>query len=239
MSIKAKQASGEILAIAAPGRAAPSVPYDGLGVRIGDVADPINPQDVVTLAWISANIPAAGIVANRRDHSVNGAIIEDYRALRPVMKTQTNVNPAGGYSGTGIGNKAILGHFLPGPPFPAGGTMLLSALASVEYTIDRISPEVSGANVIAPYVNLMVVLNPAAPPASQIFVIMVLGDWGNLVPTGVFTPAFPPNPPVSGPGPNLINMVWTPATSLVLVVNFEGMASNPGYPAVPPPAPPP
>ena len=174
---------------------------------------------------------AVATVPGRRDHSVNGARVDGWENVAgpagPTLRTQTNVNPAGGYSGGGTGNKAILGYYLPGPPYPAGGTMKLSDLASIEYTIDRIMPEVSTLNDITPYVNLLVLLNPLAPPAAQIFVVMVLADWGNAVPTGVFTPTFPPNPPVSGPGPNLIHMLWLPATDLVLVVNFEGMAGPP------------
>ena len=103
--------------------------------------------------------------------------------------------------------------------------MPLGALASIEYTVNRISPEVAGTNVVTPYVNLMVQLTPG------LVVVMVLADWSNAVPTGVFTPPFPPVVPVAGPDPNLINMVWTPATGLVLVVNFEGMATPPVGPA--------
>ena len=182
-----------------------------------------------TMRWVSLSLfygADLAIVPNRRDHSVNGAWVDYWENAHPVMRVQTNVNPAGGYSGGGTGNKATLGYYLPGPPYPAGGTMKLSDLASVEYTIDRISPEVSAVNDIAPYVNLLVLLNPLAPPAARIFVVMVFGDWGNAVPTGVFTPTFPPNPPVSGPGPNPIHVLWTPA-NLVLVVNFEGMSGPP------------
>jgi len=193
-------------------------------------AAPLVVNPLVPGRWLLDSSGGGGggiVMPNRRDHSVNGAWVENWQNPQPVMRTQTNNNPAGGYNGGGLGNKAILGHYLPGPPYPAGGTMKLSLLASIEYLIDRITPEVSAVNIVAPYVNLMVLLNPAAPPAMQFFVVMVLADWGNVVPTGVFTPSFPPNPPVSGPGPNLIHMLWTPAGSLVHVVNFEGMSGPP------------
>lgn len=91
--------------------------------------------------------------------------------------------------------------------------MPLGALATVEYTYDRLTPEVTGPNIV-PYTNLIVQLTPG------LLVVMVLGDFGNAVPTGTFTPAALP----VGPSTTQ-SMLWTAATDLVLVVNFEGMAT--------------
>ena len=158
--------------------------------------------------------PTPTIVPDRRDHSVNGAWVDGWQyaagVAGPVFRTQTNVNPAGGYTGGGTGNKAILGHFLP----PAG--MPLGSLTSIEYTAEKLAPEVVGINII-PYINLIVELVPG------IIVVMVLGDFGNVVPTGTF----------SSPGPNQFKCVWTPGANLVLVVNFEGMATPAAGPWAP------
>lgn len=174
--------------------------------------------------WVFVSFGGGGggpVVANRRDHSVNGAMVEFYRSAAtplggPLMRMQTNRNVVGGYTGGGLGNKAILGHFLPAPGF-----MLLSDLVSVEYTSEKLTPEAVGVNLI-PFGNLMVDLTPGSP--IPLIVVMVFGDVGNAVPTGIFTT----------PAPNQTKVVWMPQTAgptaggnLALVVNFEGMSGPP------------
>jgi hypothetical protein len=108
---------------------------------------------------------------------------------------------------TGVGNKSILGHFLAAP-------LLLSALVSVEYTVELLTPEqrLLAVNTV-PYGNLVVEL----VPGSGIYSIFVFGDVNNALLLGAY----------STPALNQRKCVWTAASlgSGVLVVNYKGMVT--------------
>ena len=158
----------------------------------------------------------------RRDHSVNGALVEGYDTARPVLRTKTDGHVVGAYTGLGLGNKAIIGHFLPAP-------MLLSALVSVDITVERITPEATflppitngyAINVL-PYLNLVVDLGPVGiiGPGSGGIAILVFGDVNNVLLLGAY----------SVPGVNQHRCLWTAGDpgSGVLVVNGAGMFVSP------------
>ena len=137
----------------------------------------------------------------------------------PIFRSQTNANPAGGFTGGGTGNKGILGHFL-------GAAMPLGSLASVSWTVTNLQPEgPAGPGIPLPYANLIVDLGvPVVPPfAPGGIVILVFGDI-LAPPLALSLGTF------SFPGPNQIKCVWTAATDGVLTVVGKGMAVFPDPP---------
>lgn len=157
----------------------------------------------------AAAAPAPDDLLDRRDHSVNGAWVDAWNrpAPEPIFRQQTNRNPAGGYTGLGVGNKAILGHRVAAP-------LPLAALVSIEYTVTRLQPEAVGVNLI-PYANLIVELAPAGP-----IVVLVFGDVASPLILGTY----------SSPGPNQTTVAWSAAADGVLVVLDEGMCVFPNPP---------
>lgn len=152
-----------------------------------------------------AAAPAPADVPDRRDHSVNGAWVDGWNQTGSIFRTQTNTNPIGGYTGTGTGNKAILGHFLPAP-------LALAALAALSWTTTDLQPEgPAGSGIPVPYGNLVVELAPG------LVAILVVGDSPT---TGTFTPLSATQTRVD----------WTPGGNLVRVVNGKGMALFPNPP---------
>jgi hypothetical protein len=153
------------------------------------------------------------IVADRRNHSVNGASIDEFASEAPIMRTNTNVNNAGAFNGGGTGNKSILGHWLPAP-IPIG------SLISIQLDYERITPEVGG-GLIDPYLNMLVELDPVGSPG--LLSVLVFGDKGAApaLNTGVFTTT----------GLNKFRTLWTPAVagSFVFVVLNKGTVA-PGPP---------
>lgn len=100
---------------------------------------------------------STAFLAERADVSVNGAYVEGPYSVRPILHTQSNVNPAGGYNGGGVGNKGIVG-------FRAGIGLGLGSLLTFEYTYKDLFPS----NAVAPtecYANLVIKLNDPAHPA--------------------------------------------------------------------------
>lgn len=202
--IEPKQVSSRILTTDTT-KAAPAAPYTGLGQRIINVADPIDPGDVVTLGGLLSGL------ASRRDHSVNGARVDEVRNPAGfVLRTQTNNNVAGGFTGGGIGNKAIAGHFL-------GAPLLLSALVGVEWVQELLVPEAVGA-VIRPFANLIVELDPVGAPG--VYSILVFGDVSSALNLGTYTVLSPTKTQVQ----------WTAAANFVQVVVDKGMAILPNPP---------
>ena len=150
------------------------------------------------------------IVPQRRDHSVNGASAENWRNPSPILRTNTDNNPAGSFTGGGLGNKAILGHFL-------AASMLLSAIASIEWEQESLTPEAVGPNT-TPYGNLIVELDPIGAPG--VYSILVFGDASSPLNLGTYTT----------PAPGVTKVVWTPATNFANVVVDKGMAILPNPP---------
>jgi hypothetical protein len=178
---------------------------------------------VVTYPWQPfGSVPTP--VADRRDHSVNGALVEGYNTSAAVLRTKTDGHVAGGYVGGGVGNKSILGHWLSAP-------LLLSALVSIEFTVLRITPEATflppltngyAVNVL-PYANLVVDLGPPIyGPGSGGVVILVFGDVNNTLLLGAY----------SVPGVNQHRCIWTAGApgSGVLAVLGKGMFVSPSPP---------
>jgi len=168
------------------------------------------------------------IVPFRRDHSVGGAWVDGFQNAAgptgPIFRTQTNLNPAGGYTGSGTGNKAILGKFLAAP-------MPLGALVSMEWTVTSLQPEApAGPGIHLPYCNLIVdlggppVVPPfvAQPPPPLGLVVLVFGDElaAPARALGTFTT----------PGPDQRRCVWTAAADRALTVIGKGMAVFPDPP---------
>lgn len=186
-------------------KAAPGAPYTGLGERIVNVADPVASGDVVTLGSLLAGL------ASRREHSVNGARVDEVRNPTGfILRTSANNNVAGSFTGGGIGNKAIAGHFL-------GAPLLLSALVSIEWIQDVLVPEATGA-VIRPFANLIVELDPAGAPG--VYSIFVLGDVSSALNLGTYTVL----------GPTRTQVQWTAAANFVNVVVDKGMVIFPNPP---------
>jgi hypothetical protein len=165
--------------------------------------------------WLQVGAGGGGAVgAARRDHSVNGALVDAFSSGSAILRTKTDGHVAGGYAGGGVGNKSILGHFLAAP-------LPLASLVSIEFTVLRITPEATfippltngyAVNVL-PYANLVVEL----VPGSGVYSIFVFGDVNNTLLLGAY----------SVPGADQHRCVWTAASpgSGVLVVNFKGMAT--------------
>ena len=157
------------------------------------------------------------IISSRRNHAVNGASVEDYGAgfpLGPIMRTNTQPNAVGGFNGGGTGNKSILGHWLDAP-------LLLSAFASMQLDYERLTPEITGANIV-PYLNAIVELDPVNFPG--VLSVLSFGDPADVVlNTGTFSTI----------GVNLYRTVWTPGANGIQVVSDKGM----GPPSPAPPSP--
>jgi len=201
----------------------------------------------VSGARYEIHIPASGsgggsnpdnmpIVLNRRNHSVNDGLIDNWDRTMPVMLTNTTVNNVGGYNGGGTGNKAILGHWLPGP-LVSGTPIPLGMILGLSYTIEQLTPEAGQSVLTIPYLNLLVELDPVGFPGS--LSILVMGQFGVAINTGTF----------SSPGPNQHSMIWTPGANFASVVLDKGMGGaspgpiplfgpNPIPPAEGPPPPP-
>jgi hypothetical protein len=161
---------------------------------------------VVTFPWQPfGSVPTP--VPDRRDHSVNGANVDGFGTSAAILRTKTDQHTAGAYAGGGVGNKSILGHFLAAP-------LALSALVSIEYTVELLTPEQTllAVNTV-PYMNLVVEL----VPGSGIYSVFVFGDVNNVLLLGAY----------STPALNQRKCVWTAASpgSGVLVVNYKGMVT--------------
>ena len=134
----------------------------------------------------------------RVDVSVNGAYVESPYSARPILHTQSNVNPAGSYNGGGVGNKGMLG-------FRAGLGLSLGLLATFEYTYKDLFPS----NVTPPtecYANFVIelgapgpvppaagsykigVIDPASPLALANGAVVVNGDGSKTVTFDVANP---------------------------------------------------
>lgn len=168
-------------------------------------------------------------VADRRNHSVNGASIEHYAApsgtTGPILRTNTNVNPAGGYTGGGTGNKAILGHRLSAP-------LLVSALSTIEFSVEHLTPEVGVAGNAIPFVNLVVELDPTGPHAGIYTIFSMMSRDFPLLNLGAFVDA-----------PPIYTVTWDAALHYAQVVSDRGLyrsslplpAWDPPFPAAGPP----
>lgn len=117
--------------------------------------------------------PGPVIVHDRRDHSVNGASIDGaYSPFpAPVLRTQTQVNNAGGFNGGGVGNKAILGFWIP-------LAIKLSQLNTLQLDYEQVTPEAGLVGNCLPYLNLVVELDPFNFPG--LYQVLVLGDPQNV-----------------------------------------------------------
>lgn len=155
------------------------------------------------------------IVPDRRNHSVNGASVDEFSGAfpAPVLRTNTDVNNPGAFNGGGAGNKAILGHWLTAP-------LALGAFASMLLDYERITPEITG--FVSPYLNAIVELDPVGNPG--VLSVLVFAEPDNPLNTGTFTPLGPPNQ---------FRSVWTPAVNFISVASDKGM----GPPSLPPPTP--
>ena len=143
------------------------------------------------------------LVAGRRNHSVNAASIEAFDTTSPIMRTNTTLNGAGGFNGGGVGNKAILGHWIDAP-------LALSALASIELLIEQLTPE-AGLAFTIPYLNAIVELDPVGYPG--VLAVLSFGDTQNPLNLGTYTT----------PALNQHRTVWTPGANFLQVVSDKGM----------------
>lgn len=165
--------------------------------------------------WSQIGGGTSTIVANRRNHSVNGASVEAFSGgfPAPILRTATNVNNPGAYNGGGTGNKAILGHWLNSP-------LALSAFGSMQLDYERITPEITG--LIHPYLNAIVEFDPLNNPG-----VLAVLSFG-----------VPDNPPLnlgtySSLGTDRFRISWSPGANRIQVVGDKGM----GPPSAPPPVP--
>ena len=156
-------------------------------------------------------------IANRRDYSCNGAVVEGFATPSPIMKTSTQRNVLSGgigaFNGGGLGNKAILGYAL------ADGTPLASLL-SVRYRVEQLTTEVGlAAPPTIPYWNLVVELDPIGAPG--VYSIFVFGDRLN-----------PLNPGTYADAPPFYETTWAAGVNNTMIVIDTGVG-GPG-PAIPP-----
>lgn len=150
-------------------------------------------------------------VPRRRDHSVNGGFVEYWNTTSPILRTNTDVNAPGAFNGGGIGNKAILGHFLDAP-------LPLGLLASLDYTTLALTPEVVGPPNIIPYFNLVVELDPIGDPGN--LSILVGGDVNNPLNLGAY----------STPAVDRHRTLWTPGANFLMCVLDKKLCTFPNPP---------
>jgi len=141
-------------------------------------------------------------VPNRRNHSVNGGACDDFTKTPCILRSNTTVNLLGGFNGGGLGNKGIVGHWLPAP-------VPLGAVASVELTYERLSPEIVGP-VSLPYLNMVVEFDPVNFPG--VLSIFSFGDEANVLNQGSY----------STPAPGQRKITWTPGANFIQVVVDKG-----------------
>ena len=143
-----------------------------------------------TLAVIGSPAQIAGqfvvFIGNpdRRDHSVNGSLVDGFDGATPVLRTKTDAHPAGGYNGGGVGNKAILGFF-------AKGAMPLSALQSLAFVVEQLTPEAGLVGNVIPYMNVIVELDPQGPHAGVYSILSMMSREFPLLNLGSFVDAAP------------------------------------------------
>jgi len=155
--------------------------------------------------WVPAGTGGGGggvTVPDRRDHSVNDGACDDFTKTPCILRTNTTLNLAGGYNGGGVGNKGIVGHWLSAP-------LLLSAVASVEFTYERLSPEIVGP-VSLPYLNMVVEFDPVGSPG--VLSIFSFGDESNVLNQGSY----------STPALGQRKITWTPGANFIQVVVDKG-----------------
>ncbi len=122
----------------------------------------------------------------RVDCSVNAAYVEAPYSASPVLHTRAGGNAVGGYNGTGVGNKCILG-------FAAGVGTAIGAWTGLRWTWLDLAPATPG---IGCYSNQIVnlgggtikvfVVDPGANPALNNGVTVINGDGSR---TTTFDPA--------------------------------------------------
>jgi hypothetical protein len=190
------------------------------------------PDVIATLSglgrWMAVpTSTASAAFPNRYDLSVNHARVESAASSSPVMVTGTTLNTAGAYTGGGTGNKAILG-------FKGHSGMLLSALASLSWEYDIVSPieTVPAPLLVHPYVNLVLRLD-----ATPNYKILVIDPNQSIIPPplnlGTLTP--------TGPTSWIFTHIPAADTNFVQVVNaFTPQVAAgivPAMPIVSPPVP--
>lgn len=170
--------------------------------------------------WLSTGVGGLPI-SDRRDHSVNGSFIEYWNMTLPIMRWKTNVNPVGGYTGTGTGNKAILGHWLSAP-------MPLSALTTLEFSVQQLTPEAGVNGNTIPYVNLVVELEPVGLHAGVYTIFSMMSRDFPTLNLGAFVDAAP-----------FYTVTWNAALHNAQVVSDRGLYRlSPPLPVWDPPFPP-
>ena len=178
---------------------------------VGDVATVAAILDAAT----PTPTPTSAPIYERREHSVNGARVDNWLATSgALMRVQTQANPAGGFNGAGVGNKAILGHW-NATPIP------LATLSQLDYAARQLSPESTISTGWIPYMNLVVQLQPGDLPAQwAIFVLMDKGTIDAGLNVGAYTAQ--PN--------NVWAMGWVNGVNYVQVVGDVGMVTPPAGP---------
>jgi hypothetical protein len=169
--------------------------------------DPVTGYPIPVVPPLGTNL----LYPHRLDLSVNKANVDNAQSQTPVLTTRTGTNPAGAFNGGGLGNKAFLG-------IMGFDSLLLSALASLEFTWDDLSNNV--ALGLLPYINLIVEYDPVGNPGVyKVFVITAA-----LVPTSAnaFT--------ITALGNGRYNYKYTASNNTIQVV-WPGAA---GFPPVVP-----
>lgn len=143
---------------------------------------------------------------DRVDLSVNGAFVEAFQSAKAILRTQTNVNPAGGFTGGGTGNKAILGN-LGFDNFP------LSGLQTLRWRQKNLTPQQPYTTPLDGYMNLVVELDPSGSPGNYSLFSLCM-DSGPVINIGVATT----------PAPNELQLDWDVAANYTQVVLDKGVA---------------
>jgi hypothetical protein len=147
--------------------------------------------------------------ANRADLSVNGALVEGFRTTGAILRTQTNLNVAGGFAGGGVGNKCILGNW-------GYDNFALSALLSCRFRFLDLTPQIVMIAGNNGYFNTIVELDPVGAPG--VFAIFSFCTDNPPVNVGV----------VTTPALNTRQIDWSTPANFVGVVLDKGMVTAGG-----------
>ncbi len=158
-------------------------------------------------------------LTNRYDLSVNGGRVDAAQSESPVMVTNTTLNPAGGFTGGGTGNKAILG-------FKGHSGLPLGQLQTISFEWEVVSPIEPGGAFSYPYINLVVELSPG-----QYKILAIDPNASGTLNIGTLT--------TLAPNKFRFDHVATADQDYVQVVNaFSSQAAVPPVPAMPVVSPP-
>jgi len=163
-----------------------------------------------------------GLSASNQTFSVNSASVDTgYGNDSIVLRTGAAVNPAGAFTGGGIGNKSIFGVF-------GFNQLPMGSLSSLDYVWNNIVGPggpffipPGGPSVQTPYVNIIVDFDPLGAGDIR---ILVTNDDSLAAPITASIGTYVNN------GSNVLTYGWTNAQNVIII----GSGAGPGPGGVPP-----